>query len=407
MCGIIWQKNLNNKSVKNAILKQFEKQRTRGVQGFGFILLDSGQAIQTWYQSQYEHEMRQQIKHATVPEILFHHRFPTSTPNLCEATHPILVDNASLQHRYYVVHNGIIGNAKTLHDKYVKDGFVFTTEIVTQYKAKRNGKIYNLSGEDKFNDSESLAIDLSLSIEKESTKLESTGSIAFIAIQVDKITNKALKLFFGRNFQNPLWINKSNNHVTLASEGDGEMVEAHKLHCYEYATGEIAIVRDFEIGIKYTPTSSVATSSGDDFWKKWGAGYRTNKEDEELDNHLHNGKKDIKQLALPKVYNGDADNEVDGIADDPEFEKEGTILVWKRNRNNNVWYCAHYETFQDFQDSYFELQDEIADLETTQAAAQSDAEYAFIEEELVMLQNELEDYERVYDGQGIIEDIRG
>jgi len=42
--------------------------------------------------------------------IIAHHRYPTSTKNLINQTHPIQVSNELLEHDYLVIHNGVITN---------------------------------------------------------------------------------------------------------------------------------------------------------------------------------------------------------------------------------------------------------------------------------------------------------
>lgn len=242
MCGIIWALRKDNKSAKRLVRKRFDAQRTRGTQGFGLIEIDTGQ-FKNWYRTEREDVMHKQLNETSASEILFHHRMPTSTPNVAEATHPIVVRHASLQFDYYVVHNGIISNADKLRNEHEELGFAYTTTV--QKCLVTREKTY--MGDEQFNDSEALAIDLALAIEGNKSKLESEGSIAFMVLQVDKTTQKVVNLFFGRNTRNPLVITDEREYVTIASQGTGTDVKPHTLMRWNYETGAVEEVRELKI----------------------------------------------------------------------------------------------------------------------------------------------------------------
>lgn len=232
--------------------KRFENQRTRGTQGFGFVELIDGVA-QEPKRAQEEKEMREQLEASEADEIFFHHRFPTSTPNVLGATHPIFVSHKDLKYDYYVVHNGVLSNDDVLKTKYEALGFVYTTKVYTKYE----DVFFSYTVKEQFNDSESLAIDVAIAIEQELDKLESKGSIAFIALQIDKETKKAVSMYYGRNYRNPLKAEVSKDQIVISSEGNGTEVPPHKLFRLDYATNIMEEVRGLSIGDNipiHTPT---------------------------------------------------------------------------------------------------------------------------------------------------------
>jgi predicted glutamine amidotransferase len=280
MCGLIWVHRKDGKHAHKTVVKRFENQKTRGVDGFGFIeneeLKGGGYALKAWYQSQTEAPMRAQIKQATVSDILFHHRIPTSTPNVREATHPILVSHPSLKYDYYVVHNGVIHNADILRKKHEEQGYVYNTIVQTFY---RSGASEYLAKE-QFNDSEALAIDLAQVIESDRIGTTATGSIAFIVQQVEKTQDrKVIAMYFGHNGQNPLMIEDVKDLLCLSSAGNGEDVETHVLFKYDYATKKIEKVRDLEIGYKPIVTRHVPNTHKNPTQKTMG--FRVNEHGEE------------------------------------------------------------------------------------------------------------------------------
>lgn len=265
MCGIVWVRQRNGKAALKKIRKVYSAQKHRGSEGFGFIDIHDrnvGKLIRT----QYEEEIFKYLSSNRSSEILFHHRYPTSTPNTPNAAHPIPVCNDSLVYDYFVVHNGVIRNAEHLRKKFTEKGFVFTTQVMTGFYAE--GMFYPEEGGEKYNDSESLAVELALAIESKAPKLDSTGSIAFIALQVEKETGKARRLYFGRNDSNPLQLDITQTYMKLSSEGAGEAVEPHKLHYLDYATGTITTERDLEVGYNikkhtvYPKTTTTPATSG-------------------------------------------------------------------------------------------------------------------------------------------------
>lgn len=218
MCGIIFGANTGKKKepINPWIIEQYEDQHSRGHEGFGLVAIDD----------KFKYEVKRSTEgaklmydlHNTPARIMmFHHRMPTSTPNRCGQTHPMSIEDGSLKFKYLVIHNGVISNAEELQKIHERDlGFVYKTKI----------KDY---AREKFNDSESFAIEIARYIENQSKEVGTLGSVAFTALQIDKKTNKVVKLFFGRNI-NPLNMAKTRGILRLSSEGMGDEIEANKLY---------------------------------------------------------------------------------------------------------------------------------------------------------------------------------
>ena len=209
--------------VKNFVINQYEEQHARGTKGFGVIDINKN--------------LKVEVKRACEPTkfmfdlfmsksnmLVVHHRTPTSTDNALDQTHPISVKNDLLDYDYLVVHNGIISNDDELKEAHEKLGFEYTTAYTLEG--------VHAYGRDKFNDSEALAVELALKIEKKGDPQQKVkGSAAFIALQLDKKTGKTNKVFFGRN-TSPLNMLKQKFSLRLSSEGEGDAIEAGKLYSF-------------------------------------------------------------------------------------------------------------------------------------------------------------------------------
>lgn len=275
MCGLTYCKHLqSNKSAKNIIKKRYEKQKNRGTQGFGYVEIKNG-IVSSEIRTQTEKEILSHLETSEAEEILFHHRTPTSTPNFIESTHPIKVSHKSLKYNYYVIHNGVISNDTELKEEHNKQGFNYITEITKKWVT--SGNIYS---ETMFNDSESLAIDFCLSLEK-NQPMKSKGSIALIALQFEKETGKAINLFFGRNYGNPLCLEKNNEFIAISSE-TGKEITANTLYCFNYETQEITQTPK-DIGIReIKPVTSYTFNYDSGYNKRIGFNtYETEEEDYE------------------------------------------------------------------------------------------------------------------------------
>lgn len=224
MCGIVSVIKKIDDGVPTApvIMSMFEKQKTRGSQGLGYVSFD--EKLGAYVRRQTVTEIEKAIEKNDKRSILFHHRFPTSTGNYSDSAHPIKVSHEELLFDYYVVHNGIISNDSVMREKHIALGYDYNTKVVTKTETKNY--VYTT---EQYNDSEAFAIDISRFIEGRSEEIESSGSIAFIALQVDKETQDIRRVYFGRNLGNPLTIKYTDGSLVLRSVGEEEMLEANEL----------------------------------------------------------------------------------------------------------------------------------------------------------------------------------
>lgn len=227
MCGIIaymakeGAKNSEAAAQETAI-NQYEEQCARGQRGFGIISIEKNKAI---------------IRRATEPVkfmfdlrdakskfLMIHHRIPTSTENKLNQTHPIAVPMPR-RGTLFVMHNGIINNARELFRKHTDElGYVYTT----YKKADTDAYLYR-----EFNDSESFAIELSRFITGEIKTIGARGSAAFLALLVDK-DMKPISFHYGRNNENPLVVEEVDGGILIASEAKGENIAPFELNTRVY-----------------------------------------------------------------------------------------------------------------------------------------------------------------------------
>lgn len=247
MCGILFGQRKDNRSVVKSILKRYERQKTRGRQGFGYLAIHDDKVL-TIGRSETEEGIEAQIKEEDCSTLLFHHRFPTSTENYEEATHPIVVKNKKLKSNYYVIHNGVISNHEEMKKKFEGMGFEYLTEkeIITTTKTK---KTVTEVRESASNDSESFAIDLALYLENKQQAFDSVGTIAFICIETDKKDN-VLRLHYGRNSGNPIIVERNNDVFFIKSVGQGYDLPEGQLITVDWKTGDV-VENDVEIGETY------------------------------------------------------------------------------------------------------------------------------------------------------------
>jgi glucosamine 6-phosphate synthetase-like amidotransferase/phosphosugar isomerase protein len=219
MCGIIAAINFDQnktKAVNTEIINMFQDQRKRGTEGFGIIMIQNNGDYKI-KRATSEVKTTIDLYMEESPIMIMHHRQPTSTDNLMNQTHPIIVDNKLLKHKYLIIHNGIIRNDNEIIKMHEELGFKYSTK-------------YEDAGIEKFNDSESLAIEVARYIEKQTKHIGILGSAAFIAVQIKKETNKVDKIYYGRNPNNPLKLGATRGKIRISSEGQGESVKENILY---------------------------------------------------------------------------------------------------------------------------------------------------------------------------------
>lgn len=259
MCGILYVEKLDHSPAHKSLIKRFHHQRARGTEGFGYAPIENG-FVKRVERAEKESEIRKVLEKESATAILFHHRWPTSTPNFPDMTHPIVVDNPNLKHVYYLIHNGVISNTKELKKKHDEMGFQYTTDM---YKKNvwqtKNERWYNKTH--MHNDSESLAVEVALYIEGKKQAIETTGAAAFICLETLR-NGKVVKLHWGTNGGNPLMMErKDKKFLALRSTGGGEPAKQNTLYTMDYKTKQIS-ERDVEIGkTYYSPSYSTNYNS--------------------------------------------------------------------------------------------------------------------------------------------------
>lgn len=241
MCGIILAINTHKKEkskpVNNFIINQYEDQYSRGKEGFGIIRLTPDNFEIDRATEPYKFLINLYQKESAM--MIVHHRTPTSTVNKISQTHPILVSNKYLEHDYLVIHNGVIYNAEENKKEHEKLGFKYQTELKKQEESE-----YSYYRNHTFNDSESLAVEMSLFIENKIKEIRTRGSMAFIALQIERKTQKPLQVFFGRK-DNPLnmyeYKGKTKSNLRLSSEGIGEPIKESLLYSFKISDKQINI----------------------------------------------------------------------------------------------------------------------------------------------------------------------
>jgi hypothetical protein len=220
MCGLIAAFHTGKKNttpVNQFVIDQYEDQHTRGKEGFGIVSIAPGKEVQVDRATE-PVKMMLDLYMKPAMMMLFHHRYPTSSDNYLNQTHPLIVEDGSLKHRYLVMHNGVLSNHRELKKTHEELGFVYRTpyQVSEHYE--------------KFNDSESLAIEVARFIEGQITSMGFSGSAAIIALQCDANWIPE-RVYFGRT-SNPLNMSKTRDKLYLSSEGPGNPVDPYKLYSF-------------------------------------------------------------------------------------------------------------------------------------------------------------------------------
>lgn len=348
MCGILWVKRLDNLTAQRQVLKRYSKQAHRGTEGFGYIGVKSNGVTSTLQRTQFEHEIRQKLGASTLTEILFHHRYPTSTPNVPESAHPLLVANHELAYNYYVVHNGVITNDDELREKHLKMGYAYATEIKTQFRT-RKGHVYNI--ETQYNDSEAFAIELARTIEGLQSECMAKGAIAYIAYQVEKTSGKVVAMYFGTNGGHPLTMQWNKQFIVIASEG-GKAIEANKGFRLDPATNEVV-----EVAVKLQPMytyTSMGYTTGNHLLNKPREFNDSMGMYDSLGSYVNNGRAsnthsdEHKNIAELEEAIADVDDEIIGLSgdieyalnegeDDTEYSQDMRNLMTRRDKLQNLY----------------------------------------------------------------------
>lgn len=215
MCGIVFQQG--DGAVNKRVWKQYKKQRTRGHEGFGVY---DGKHIT---KAAEESRMKRWIKKSDNKTnfLLFHHRYPTSTPNTRKTAHPFTTGHYFGNTEYILVHNGVIRNAEELRPLHEALGIVYQSD----------------TADGKFNDSEALLWEFALHQEKQIESMRTRGDLAFIAVKKSKGENK--QLLFGHNTGRPLTMSRNGSKLLISSEGGAEVLPVDTLYSYHLASNRM------------------------------------------------------------------------------------------------------------------------------------------------------------------------
>lgn len=215
MCGHVHVIRKDGKPAWKAVLRRYRNQKTRGTSGFGYVAIKDNQIV-SYKRAETEHEIVNMLSKERAPEIMFHHRQPTGTPNVAELAHPFLIENAMLDHQYFVQHNGVIRNTGELKEAHEKLGFEYSSEMLKAYVTKQGEQ--HVTGT-AWNDSESLAVETALALDGKKAKIETEGAAAVMGLQTKG--KKVINRFFFRNVLNPLKFHEDNQMITVTSAGAG------------------------------------------------------------------------------------------------------------------------------------------------------------------------------------------
>ena len=256
MCGIIFGANAPTPKKKKwtpineFIIHQFENQFNRGQKGFGIVAIQpDGSFVVDRACEPYKFLLDLYLPDKAAPFILAHHRTPTSTDNTLDQTHPILVSNVLLKYDYLVVHNGMIINDDELKKIHEELGFNYNTAY--------SSIGYNTETIE-FNDSEAIAIEFALFIEKKIPEIRTTSRAALVALQINKETGKAIKVFFGRN-NGDLQMYQRKGILRIASENigvDDADIANNTLHSFRLSDPKLKI-KESPLLFKEEPVSKV------------------------------------------------------------------------------------------------------------------------------------------------------
>lgn len=357
------------------------------MQGYGYVAV-RGDDVREIERFREEKETLAMLrKNSEAGEILFHHRFPTSTPNVLEATHPIYVSNDRLKFDYFVAHNGVISNPTERRIAHEKLGYEYTTVVETHLV----GKLSSYLLKEQFNDSEALAIDLAEAIENKSEKIESYGSIAFIVMQVDKETGKRVALYCGRNYSSPLCFEVTNHCAILSSVSTEKDIEPYKLWQYNYETHALDFVRPFE-ALAYRGAPMANYNS--DFWRKKDELDKERGKTNTCGFNTEIVKKEFDGVTAKKTGGFPSEEDVEDWQDMMSADAYRAVASGFVNGKHKFFY-----SLDELDKDYTDLQDEAADWEAWLIEAKKTNDTLTITEceaTLTSLRKTIKDYDVIY-----------
>ena len=358
MCGLIgWiskNKSVQPERVKSYIIDQYEEQFSRGVKGFGIIEIDNKGYIDVLRATE-PTKMMVDLHFSKVRHMFLHHRQPTSSMNTLDQTHPLeIIHFNDLKYRWLVMHNGIINNCDKLKEEHEKLGY----EYLTAYKEYAYHAEY---ATEKFNDSESFAIELARFLEKKTDLIAAKGSFAFIAIATG-MDMKVHEIYLGTNTGYNLNISdKSYGFAFASEEKTGEPIKKDQITVFkprfleENLEGFDKLPKTIEM--KYTP-EEIKYEHKDHYSWKQPIGFKSKKEapadapNKEIKHFTSFGDmfEFISNGPLGNVYKKSTDHVA--ITEFPSMEFKNLIVAGKIEEAENV-----YNTYLDGFYSWFDMAD--------------------------------------------------
>ncbi len=340
MCGIVFVKRTKGMPANKSVFRRYLQQKSRGREGYGYIAVEGG-IIKNIKRAKTEDEIKYYLMQEKAEEILFHHRYPTSTPNYEGTAHPIIVSNSAFEYDYIVVHNGVISNHAQLRKEHKELDFEYTTEYTeietTEIEVIFGNKSEKLAPDKvtrtgKYNDSESLAWEFALVAEGWKDRLDIVGGSAIVVYKVRKdgvdgcIGATIESMFYGSNSGRPLVLetqslgkkkkNKENKQdgfgqlVAIKSTGEGKDLDTDKLYQVITLDGvpQVSAV-DFKIG-RHFESSSYSES------RKWDYNQSRNAYDDDRDRWSRDsvrqkmgfGKDDERDTSVPLLPHGEIED---------------------------------------------------------------------------------------------------
>lgn len=177
-----------NKKIRKTLWSIFKNQKERGVQGAGLSIYRTSQ--NTIERLRFK-KPGSVINHAILKSVrpgdflLFHHRLPTSTPNIKICNHPISNEKNTI----HLIHNGWISGADRHFKRQKQNGHQFDTEILQLSTARLSHRYFGSGEVTNFTDSEVIVHELEDNLDRSDmvTAIEDTvdtffGSLTFAFI---------------------------------------------------------------------------------------------------------------------------------------------------------------------------------------------------------------------------------
>jgi len=268
MCGIIGCVVRKPAVIMKQIKLIYKNQKDRGSDGCGMSIYHSHSNKITRVRKQnlksiFKKEYFNSIKKDDL--VLFHHRLPTSTPNIPECNHPICNEDKSI----HLIHNGWVSNSEEQYERLKTKSHNFETEVIIQKVYRIKDKIYfgEIDSDAEITDSEIL-VHLLEKFSKGNNYLEgikrvirvARGSFTF-AFMVKSIPK--IWLYKGHN---GLYVYQdTNNNIFFSSEFLEDKFQLIK-ECGYGEIGELSIKGYRKLG-RYSPF---------DLWGNYTLGYYYN-----------------------------------------------------------------------------------------------------------------------------------